>query len=76
MYDKKYLEKDKEEKEKWEKLYEILKEHDVKFVTDFEIPIKKLYTLLDVKGDYLDKVNFNNLIVPNNFNKWNYLKIE
>jgi methylmalonyl-CoA mutase N-terminal domain/subunit len=58
LYDRKYLEKDREKKEKWEKLYEILKEHDVKFVIDFEIPIKKLYTPLDVKGDHLDKVNF------------------
>ena len=54
MFDKNYLEKVREEKEKWEKLYESLKERDVKFVTDSEIPIKKLYTPLDLKEkDYL-----------------------
>ena len=59
MFDKKYLEKVREEKEKWEKLYESLKERDVKFVTDSEIPIKKLYTPLDLKEkDYLSEISF------------------
>ncbi|KKK46147.1 hypothetical protein LCGC14_0641860 [marine sediment metagenome] len=59
MFDKNYLEKVREEKEKWEKLYESLKERDVKFVTDSEIPIKQLYTPLDVKDkDYLSDISF------------------
>ncbi len=59
MFDKDYLEKVKEEKEKWEKLYESLKERDVRFVTDSEIPIKKLYTPLDLKeNDYLSNISF------------------
>ena len=59
MFDKNYLEKVREEKEKWEKLYESLKERDVKFVTDSEIPIKQLYTPLDIKEkDYLSDISF------------------
>ena len=59
MFDKNYLEKVREEKEKWERLYESLKERDVKFVTDSEIPIKQLYTPLDLKEkDYLSDINF------------------
>ncbi|MHA2181702.1 MAG: acyl-CoA mutase large subunit family protein [Promethearchaeota archaeon] len=59
MFDKNYLEKVREEKEKWEKLYESLKERDVKFVTDSEIPIKNLYTPLDLKDkDYLSDISF------------------
>jgi methylmalonyl-CoA mutase N-terminal domain/subunit len=59
LFDKNYLEKVREEKEKWEKLYESLKERDVKFVTDSEIPIKKLYTPLDLKEkDYLNDISF------------------
>jgi len=59
LFDKNYLEKVREEKEKWEKLYESLKERDVKFVTDSEIPIKQLYTPLDVKEkDYLNDIGF------------------
>ena len=59
MFDKNYIEKVKEEKEKWEKLYESLKERDVKFVTDSDIPIKQLYTPLDVKDkDYMTDISF------------------
>jgi methylmalonyl-CoA mutase N-terminal domain/subunit len=59
LFDKNYLEKVRQEKEKWEKLYENLKERDVKFVTDSEIPIKNLYTPLDLKDkDYLNDINF------------------
>ncbi|GAH17441.1 unnamed protein product, partial [marine sediment metagenome] len=58
MFDKDYLEKIRIEKEKWEEKLKESKERDVKFVTDSEIPIKRLYTPLDVKGDYLDTVNF------------------
>jgi len=48
MFDKDYLEKIKLEKEKWEEKLKESKERDAKFVTDSEIPIKKLYTPLDV----------------------------
>ncbi|MHA1885115.1 MAG: acyl-CoA mutase large subunit family protein [Promethearchaeota archaeon] len=59
MFDKNYLEKVRQEKEKWEKLYEDLKERDVKFVTDSEIPIKNLYTPLDLKDkDYISDISF------------------
>jgi len=58
MFDKDYLEKIRIEKEKWEEKLKESKERDVKFVTDSEIPIKRLYTPLDVKGDYLDSVIF------------------
>jgi len=59
LFDKNYLEKIREEKEKWDKRYESLKERDIKFVTDSEIPIKKLYTPLDIKEkDYLADINF------------------
>jgi len=59
LFDKNYLEKVREEKEKWERLYESLKERDVKFETDSEIPIKKLYTPLDLKDkDYLSDISF------------------
>ncbi|MEJ2295787.1 MAG: hypothetical protein P8Y23_13610 [Candidatus Lokiarchaeota archaeon] len=49
MYDKNYLYKIDQEKEKWEEKYKNAKERDAKFVTDSEIPIKRLYTPLDVK---------------------------
>ena len=59
MFDKNYLEKVSKEKEKWNKLYESQKERDVKFVTDSEIPIKNLYTPLDIKDkDYMNDVSF------------------
>ncbi len=58
MFDKEYLEKIKERKQEWEEKYKNAKERDVKFITDSEIPIKSLYTPLDVKGDYLEKINF------------------
>jgi methylmalonyl-CoA mutase N-terminal domain/subunit len=64
LFDKNYLEKVREEKEKWEKLYESLKERQVKFVTDSEIPIKQLYTPLDLKEkDFLNaKIKINILL--------------
>jgi methylmalonyl-CoA mutase N-terminal domain/subunit len=58
MFDKNYLFKINQEKEKWEEKNKNAKERDVKFVTDSEIPIKRLYTPLDVKGDYLGSVGF------------------
>ncbi|UCD01587.1 MAG: methylmalonyl-CoA mutase [Promethearchaeota archaeon] len=59
MFDKEYLEKVKSEKEKWEELYKSSRERDVKFVTDSEIPIKQLYTPLDIKDkDYLSDISF------------------
>ncbi len=58
MFDKDYLEKIRIEKEKWEEKIKNTKERDVKFETDAGIPIKRLYTPLDVKGDYLEKLNF------------------
>lgn len=58
LFDKNYLEKIKIEKEKWEEFYKKSKERDTKFVTDSEIPIKPLYTPLDIKSDYLKNVSF------------------
>lgn len=58
MFDEEYLKKVREEKGKWEEKYKDAKERDVKFVTDSEIPIKRLYTPLDIKSDYLEKVGF------------------
>ena len=58
MFDEEYLKKVREEKGKWEEKYKNAKERDVKFVTDSEIPIKRLYTPLDIKSDYLEKVGF------------------
>ncbi len=58
MYDKNFLDKLKKEKENWEQQVKNAKERDVKFETDSGIPIKNLYTPLDVKGDYFEKVNF------------------
>ncbi|MFX1279727.1 MAG: methylmalonyl-CoA mutase [Promethearchaeota archaeon] len=59
MFDENYLEKIREEKEKWEKIYETLKEREVKFVTDSEIPIRNLYTPLDLKeNDYISDIGF------------------
>ncbi len=59
MFDKNYLEKIKEQKEKWDKLSESMKQRNVKFVTDSEIPIKPLYTPLDIKEkDYLNDISF------------------
>jgi len=59
LFDKSYIEKVREEKEKWEKLYESLKERDVKFVTDSDIPIKQLYTPLDIiDKDYVSDISF------------------
>ena len=58
MFDKNFLEKIKKEKENWEQQTKNSKERDIKFETDSGILIKKLYTPLDVKGDYFEKVNF------------------
>ena len=58
MFDEEYLKKVREEKGKWEEKYKDAKERDVKFVTDSEIPIKRLYTPLDVKSDYIENVGF------------------
>jgi len=53
MYDEEYLKKVREEKGKWEEKYKDAKERDVKFVTDSDIPIKRLYTPLDIKSDLI-----------------------
>jgi methylmalonyl-CoA mutase N-terminal domain/subunit len=58
LYDKNFLEKVKKEKENWEQLARNSKERDIKFETDSGIPIKNLYTPLDVKGDYFENINF------------------
>jgi len=58
LFEKNYLEKIKEQKLKWEANLKDGEEREAKFVTDSEIPIKRIYTPLDVKGDYLEKVNF------------------
>ncbi|MBD3343246.1 MAG: hypothetical protein GF353_29385 [Candidatus Lokiarchaeota archaeon] len=58
MYDKDFLQKLKSEKEKWEENYKKLKERDQKFVTDSGIDVKPLYTPLDVKGNYMEKIGF------------------
>ena len=58
MYDKEYLEQIRKRKEEWELKYQNVKERDTKFVTDSDIPIKRIYTPLDVKSDFLENVNF------------------
>ncbi len=58
MFDKEFIEKLKTKKEEWDNKHKNSQERNVKFVTDSEIPIKRLYTPLDVKGDYLQNVNF------------------
>jgi len=59
MWDRKFIEKFEEEKEKWEDQSKNIKERpDGIFRSDSDIPVKRLYTPLDVKGDYFDKVNF------------------
>ncbi|MBN1799864.1 MAG: methylmalonyl-CoA mutase [Candidatus Lokiarchaeota archaeon] len=58
MFDKNYLDKIKEEKENWDSKFNQNNENDGKFVTDSEIPIKRVYTPLDVKGDYLEEIGF------------------
>jgi len=55
LFDEKYLKKVREEKGKWEEKYKDAKERDIKFVTDSEIPIKRLYTPLDIKSDSHEK---------------------
>jgi methylmalonyl-CoA mutase N-terminal domain/subunit len=58
MFDKEYLRKIREEKEKWEAKCGSAKERDAKLVTDSDIPIRCLYTPLDVKSDYLENIGF------------------
>lgn len=59
MFDKEFLEKIRAEKEKWDKGLENTKERtDLPFRTDSDIEVKRLYTPLDIKGDYMDKINF------------------
>jgi methylmalonyl-CoA mutase N-terminal domain/subunit len=58
MFDDMYLENIRERKQKWEKEFQKLSERETKFVTDSGIPIKNLYTPLDVKNDYLNDVSF------------------
>ncbi|TFF90210.1 MAG: methylmalonyl-CoA mutase [Promethearchaeota archaeon] len=59
MFNQDYLERIKKEKEKWEKIYEDAKERDQNFETDSGIPIKGLYTPLDIKDkDYLKDIGF------------------
>ncbi len=58
MYDKNFLDKLKKEKENWDEKVKSKKERDVKFQTDSGIQVKKLYTPLDVKGDYFEKIGF------------------
>jgi methylmalonyl-CoA mutase N-terminal domain/subunit len=56
VYDKKFLDKLKNEKEKWDEKAKNQKERSGKFETDSGIPVKRIYTPLDVKGDYFQKI--------------------
>ena len=56
MYDKNFLNKLKEEKENWDNKVKNQKERNIKFETDSGIQVKRLYTPLDVKGDYFQKI--------------------
>ncbi len=58
MFEKDQIEKIKQEKENWDTKVENSKEREIQFLTDSGIPIKRLYTPLDVKGNYLEKDNF------------------
>jgi methylmalonyl-CoA mutase N-terminal domain/subunit len=58
VYDKNFLDKLKKEKENWDDKTKNQKERNAKFETDSGIPVKRLYTPLDVKGDYFDKIGF------------------
>ena len=58
MFDENYLQKIKERKQEWDKKFENTKEREIKFITDSGIPIKNLYTPLDVKSNYLENVGF------------------
>jgi len=58
MFDENYLKKIKERKQEWDKKFENTKERDIKFITDSGIPIKNLYTPLDVKSNYLENLGF------------------
>ena len=62
MYDKEYLEQIKKRKEEWESKFPEVARMQKKFVTDSEIPIKRIYTPLDVKSDFLENVNFSPFI--------------
>ena len=58
MWDKKYLEKIRGEKQNWDNSVESQKERtDLPFITDSGNPVKRLYTPLDIKGDYLENQN-------------------
>jgi methylmalonyl-CoA mutase N-terminal domain/subunit len=58
LFEKDFLDKLRAESEKWDKSVENAKERNVKFETDSGIPIKKVYTPLDVKSNYFDKVGY------------------
>jgi methylmalonyl-CoA mutase N-terminal domain/subunit len=58
MYDKNFLDKLKKENEKWDEKAKNHKERDAKFETDSGIPVKRLYTPLDVKDNYFKKIGF------------------
>jgi len=59
MWDKEYLEKIRAEKQIWDNSVASQKERtDLPFITDSGIPVKRLYTPLDIKGDYLESQNF------------------
>jgi len=58
VYEKNFLDKLKEEKENWDDKVKGKKERNVKFETDSGIPVKRVYTPLDVKGDYFQKIGF------------------
>jgi methylmalonyl-CoA mutase N-terminal domain/subunit len=58
LYDKNFKEKLEKEKKNWDEQVKQVKDRNVKYETDSGIPIKNLYTPLDVKGDYFEKVGF------------------
>jgi methylmalonyl-CoA mutase N-terminal domain/subunit len=58
VYDKNFLDKLKKEKENWDEKTKNQRERTEKFETDSGIPVKRLYTPLDVKGNYFEKIGF------------------
>ena len=58
MFDKDYLKKIEEKQKNWDENTKNAKERDQKYVTDSGIPIKRLYSPLDIKSDYINKVGF------------------
>ncbi|MBN1216340.1 MAG: methylmalonyl-CoA mutase, partial [Candidatus Lokiarchaeota archaeon] len=58
MYDKEFLEQIKKEKEDWDEKNKNIIERNRKFETDSGIPIKNLYTPLDIKENYFEKISF------------------